>query len=122
VKSCSNSLLCWVDVRQDFAAPIFAINQSLCVNCQKVCWQRIICISNLLTQASKPCLNNCLTLVNSPESGSLVGRHSRSNGLDLLCQLNSSLVTEFSIAHNFFLDLTVKMLFSKFEASCQIYC
>jgi hypothetical protein len=42
------------------------IHQSLCGNCHKVCWQRINCVSSLLTQASKLCLNNCLILGNSP--------------------------------------------------------
>jgi hypothetical protein len=58
--------LCWVDARQDLTAPIFGIHKSLCGNCQKVCWQRIYFISDLLTQVSKRCLNKNFTLVNCP--------------------------------------------------------
>jgi hypothetical protein len=65
-KYCSDSPLCLVDERQDLTVPIFGIHQSLCCNCQKVCWQRIYFISELLRQVSKRCINNCFTLVNSP--------------------------------------------------------
>jgi hypothetical protein len=60
-----HSPLYWVDAGQDLTAPIFGIHQSLCGKGQKVCWQRIYFLIDLLTQASKDCLNNYLTLVNS---------------------------------------------------------
>jgi hypothetical protein len=50
----------------EFDCPVLGIHQSLCGNCQKVCWQRIYFKSDLLTQALIRCLNNCFTLVNSP--------------------------------------------------------
>jgi hypothetical protein len=59
LKSCSNSNLCLVGARQDLTALIFGIHQSLCCNCQKVCSQTIYFRSDLLTHASKRCLNNC---------------------------------------------------------------
>jgi hypothetical protein len=65
-KSCYDSPLWWVEAKQDLTAPIFSIHQSLCGNCQKVCWHKLYILSSLLTQGSKRCLNNCLTLVKSP--------------------------------------------------------
>jgi hypothetical protein len=68
VKSFSDSHLWWVGARQDLTAPVYLAFTNLCVAiARKVCWQRIYFISNLLTQALKHCLDNCLTLVNSPQ-------------------------------------------------------
>jgi hypothetical protein len=58
--------------KHNLTAQIFGIHPYLCGNCQKVCWQRIVFMSDLLTQASKRCLNNCFTFVNpSPDLAQL---------------------------------------------------
>jgi hypothetical protein len=57
----------WVGSGQDLTAWIFGIHQSLFGDCQKVCWQIIDFIIDLLTRVLKRCQNNIFTLVNSSQ-------------------------------------------------------